>query len=45
MIASAQHEDQGTYYCVATNALLGQSRTSQPAMVTTIGKTGMENVE
>ena len=37
MISEAVHEDQGVYYCTATNALLGISRTSLPAQVTTIG--------
>ena len=36
-ISGAVLEDQGVYYCTATNALLGVSRTSQPAQVTTIG--------
>ena len=38
MITGAELEDQGVYYCTATNTLLGISRTSQPAQVTTIGK-------
>ena len=38
MITGAELEDQGIYYCTATNTLLGISRTSQPAQVTTIGK-------
>jgi hypothetical protein len=38
MISGAELADQGVYYCTATNALLGISRTSQPAQVTTIGK-------
>ena len=36
-ISGAVLEDQGVYYCTATNALLGVSRTSQPAQITTIG--------
>ena len=44
-ISEAELEDGGVYYCTATNALLGLSRTSQSAQVTTIGKRGMENGE
>lgn len=43
LISGAQLEDQGVYHCTATNTLLGISRTSQPASLTTIGKTGMGN--
>ena len=41
MISEAETEDQGAYRCMATNAILGISRTSEPATVTTIGKSGM----
>lgn len=40
MISGAELEDQDVYYCTATNTLLGVSRTSQPAQVTTLGKSG-----
>ena len=45
MISGAQLEDQDVYHCTATNLLLGVSRTSEPARLTTIGKTGMWNGE
>lgn len=43
MISGVQLEDQDVYHCTATNLLLGVSRTSEPARVTTVGKTGVGN--
>ena len=41
MISEAETGDQGAYRCTATNAILGISRSSELATVTTIGKSGM----
>ncbi len=38
LIMGVELSDQATYYCTATNALLGSSRTSRGAVLTAIGK-------
>lgn len=38
LISAVELSDQSTYYCTASNTLLGSSRTSRRAVLTTIGK-------
>ncbi len=39
VITGVELSDQATYYCTATNTLLGSSRTSRGAILTAIGET------
>lgn len=38
LISAVELSDQDTYYCTATNTLLGLSRTSRGAILTAIGE-------
>lgn len=38
LVSEVELSDQGTYYCTATNTLLGTSRTSRGAVLTAIGE-------
>ena len=39
-VSAVRLEDQGTYHCTATNALLDISRTSEGAVLTVLGEWG-----